>query len=216
MLRHEQQSAMPTTPSPALSPRPSVAASIRTLVKVTVREMVLRKIQAPIDLVSSRPGFDWLFTLVVLLLLLVVQPSWTNPLATMVVGDRRSLYQTLAGISGALLGFAIAAVSILLGLGNGRRLNFIQGSRWVNSIPKTFTGAIRALAIATAVFVFALTFDSTEACAVTEITGTCGTASPWHLIVTGAAVLTLFRVSRLVWLLHRLVSLAYSDQATAQ
>ena len=78
--------------------------------------MVLRKIQAPIDLVSSRPGFDWLFTLVVLLLLLVVQPSWTNPLATMVVGDRRSLYQTLAGISGALLGFAIAAVSILLGL----------------------------------------------------------------------------------------------------
>lgn len=152
------------------------------------------------DYWSGKLWLDWVIALSCLVAYWLIPrlANVTDPLSAMRSPDRQVLYQTLAGISGALLGFAIAAIAILLTLGRGRRIAFLRESRWVLQITGTFKGGIRSLALATVILVLAMVFD-----------GTSQTA--WNLAVVFAMGFAVSRFSRMTWLLHRLVDLAYKD-----
>lgn len=159
-----------------------------------------------LDLWSSRPIIDWLLVGLITGAYEIFSriADTQGPIADLSSAGRTVFYETLAGISGALLGFAIAAVAILLGLGSGPRVEFVRKSRWAPQIAKTFTGTIRALALTTLVMVLALLLDAGDI-----------PSSAWELLVVGAVALGTIRTVRATWLLNNLVDLAYQDSTPA-
>lgn len=112
-------------------------------------------------------------------------------------GNRAAVYGTLASILGALLGFAVTAVSIVFALWTSPALALVRRSPYAEEVGAICKGAIRSLAVATAVALALLVFDRD------------GAQKP-YLLLTSALVLpyTTARVSRCLWLLEKMLSLA--------
>ncbi|MGD8453844.1 MAG: hypothetical protein PVJ57_18675, partial [Phycisphaerae bacterium] len=66
---------------------------------------------------------------------------------------------SLSGIFGSLLGFAIAAEAIVLGLCGSDRLTIVRNSRHYSTLWRVFRWAIRSLALATVAALLALVLD---------------------------------------------------------
>jgi hypothetical protein len=151
---------------------------------------------------SNHPTLDWAFGLALTAVYWFLPEllDSTRSLSALDQPTRQVLYQTLAGISGALLGFVIAAVSILLALGRGPRMRFVLESPWAPLIPATFFAAVRELALATVIFVLGIVYDTTP-------------QPPWmwQVLAVFAAILVTLRMARTAWLLRQLVSLTYQD-----
>lgn len=74
-------------------------------------------------------------------------------------GNRSAVYALIGSISGALLGFVITALSIVLTIGADRRIAILQKSGQLRAIYHIFTGAIAPFAAATIVSVVAVLVD---------------------------------------------------------
>lgn len=74
-------------------------------------------------------------------------------------GNRAAVYGTLASIFGSLLGFAIAAVSIVLGFISSRKLETVRKSRYYPLLWRCFVSSIRWLGIATIASLVILVVD---------------------------------------------------------
>lgn len=119
------------------------------------------------------------------------------PTVAAVLDERRgTVYGVLASIFGSLLGFAIAAQSIVLALSQHERLEVVRKSDYYPMLWKVFVSTIRMLGFATTVAVLALIIDRDS--------------SPFRVLpylVFFAMCLTLFRVTRCVWVLENVVGL---------
>jgi hypothetical protein len=146
---------------------------------------------------TRQPMWDWLIAGVLTGLYLWL-PSLLDvdpPLEQLTGVARRNLYLTLAAIAGSLLGFAIAAMSILVGLG-GKRIRIVRQSAQGQMIPRIFAGSIRALAAATLILIVAYIQES----------------DVWQWMSVFVTTIALARLTRLSWILHWLVNL--SDDAS--
>jgi uncharacterized membrane protein len=111
-------------------------------------------------------------------------------------GNRAAIYGTLASILGSLLGFAITAISIILGFIPQERMAVLRESAHYNDLWQTFMAAIRALALATVATLLGLVLDR----------DTSPIAWLDHLCVF-SILLSLFRVFRCVWILEKVIRL---------
>jgi len=77
-----------------------------------------------------------------------------------ILGESRvDLYGAFAAIFGSLLGFVIAAVSIVLGYAESDQLRIVRESKYYAQLWGTFKAAIRALAFATIMALTGLVLD---------------------------------------------------------
>jgi len=131
-----------------------------------------------------------------------VWAEWFHGTATidkLLAGTRATLYGVLATLWGALLGFIIATVTIVLGFLQTPRLKIVRDSEHYGDLWKTFNSAIRVLAFATAAAIAALIADKD---------------APGHpsrialYICLFASLLAALRLARCIWILQRVVTLA--------
>jgi hypothetical protein len=122
-----------------------------------------------------------------------------------VLKDHRSaIYQTAASIFGSLLGFVIAALSLVIGFSGSPSLKLVRESSHYPTLWKTFAAANRALGLATVMSFLALIFDRDHC--------------PSRLIffaVVYAALLAALRVGRSVWILEQVVRLVAGKNPTS-
>lgn len=78
---------------------------------------------------------------------------------TILNGNRSAMYGTLAQISGALLGFVITALSIIIGYSTSEKFDFIRQSRHYSTLWKVLLSTIKVLSFTTAWLIIGLVFD---------------------------------------------------------
>lgn len=124
---------------------------------------------------------------------------------TLLNGNRQAIYATLASVFGALLGFVITALSIVLGYASDERMKRIRQSKHYATLWKIFISSTRWLALVTVVTITALVFDRDAH------------PRPWFLYVTVATTcIAIARVARVVWVIEQLVWMLVSRTAIAE
>ena len=117
-------------------------------------------------------------------------------IADIIQGNRAAVYGALASIFGSLLGFAITAESIVLGLSGSGRLEAIRESTQYTTLWRVFISAIRALGLATALSLVGLVLDR-------EIRPMW----PCLMINVFGTILAFLRLLRCIWVLENVVAL---------
>lgn len=155
----------------------------------------MRKLSA-ILFIDYRGWFEALLTVALVVAFLVA--SGADDFATTLDDQTRSeLYGSLAGTSGALLGFILAALAILVALPSSDRLEALRDHPKWPRVPSSYFRASRALLVALVLCTLGIPLDSDR--------------DPWVLweVVTLAAlVLAVVRVAAAVVALDQILSLA--------
>jgi hypothetical protein len=109
---------------------------------------------------------------------------------------REPLYGALTALFGALLGFCITAVSIVLGYATHEKLEIVRNSKHYADLWGAFKSAIRALAFATMFALVGLVFDK-------------DTNPANMLLYTNLflATLSFFRIARCIWVLENIIAI---------
>lgn len=122
--------------------------------------------------------------------------------ATVPAGTREAFFASLAATSGALLGFAITGLTILLTLGGGARLKWLmRQDRFKAEAPMLFTTAIGVLGVATGIFLLLIVVATEKN----------SFWAPWGYLALITAALVAERVGRLVRFFHHLMDIAFRD-----
>jgi hypothetical protein len=111
-------------------------------------------------------------------------------------GNRGALYGTLASMFGSLLGFTIAAISIVLGYATSDRLAIVRESRQYPTLWRVFIAAMRALGAATVVALAGLVLDRD--------------AAPLYAVLdlcVWTATLAALRLARCLWVFEQVIGL---------
>ena len=119
-----------------------------------------------------------------------------NVVSETIDGNRAAVYGALASILGSLLGFAITAESIVLGLSGSQSLSLLRKSFHYKTLWRVFISSIRSLSFATAAALFGLVLDRDN--------------HPWYQILTAnvfASSLAAVRLFRCIWVLENIVDL---------
>lgn len=128
---------------------------------------------------------------------LVYWAEWQSGRATLdeyLRGTRGAFYSTVAGLSGSLLGFVIAAFAITVSAFGSRRLRPVDGH--IATLIATFSMATAYLGSATLVALVALVVDQDSR------------PAPWLFYTVLLLVgLSSVSVARCVWILHNVVSI---------
>jgi hypothetical protein len=126
----------------------------------------------------------------------------SDPLSQLDQPGRILLYQTLAGVSGALLGFGITAAAIVFALSPGPRMLALRRS-WGEQLNAQTMGSLGILALCTIGFAGAIAFDSAKE------------ASGARYVVVALTVMAVLRVGRLLWVMVALLAVANRETADA-
>ena len=111
-------------------------------------------------------------------------------------GNRGAVYGALASIFGSLLGFAITAVSIMVGFSTDDRLTVVRESKHYPTLWKVFTATIRTLGFATVAALFGLILDRDN--------------HPMNAalyLTVFASLLAALRLARCAWVLENVITL---------
>ncbi len=111
-------------------------------------------------------------------------------------GNRGAVYGALASIFGSLLGFAITAVSIMVGFSTDERLTVVRESKHYPTLWKVFTATIRTLGFATVVALFGLILDRDS-----------HPVNAVQYLTVFASVLAALRLARCAWVLENVITL---------
>jgi hypothetical protein len=129
-----------------------------------------------------------------------VRYDGSSTLHTILSGNRGAIYGALASVFGSLLGFAITAVSVVIGFASHDRLAIIRQSRHYPTLWRVFFAAIRALGLATLVALAGLVLDRDNH------------PRDWVLYVTiFASFLAILRVARCAWVLENVIELVATE-----
>ena len=109
---------------------------------------------------------------------------------------RSNIYRSIATISGTLLGFSIAAVSIVINFASSERLRLLRESGVYSKIWKAFFQATKILGSLTIVALVCLTWDRDDA-------PLSWLAIPISLLIC----LSIARVIRVIWMLEQIVKI---------
>lgn len=111
------------------------------------------------------------------------------------MAERRGLiYGTFAPIFGSLLGFAIAAESIVLGLSGSEHLRIVRESKHYSTLWKVFRWTIRTLALATVAALAALILDRDKVPCITYL-----------YVSVFFGMLAAAQLARTIWVLEQVV-----------
>jgi hypothetical protein len=116
--------------------------------------------------------------------------------ATTLKGNRAAIYGALASIFGSLLGFTLAAVSIVLGYAAEGRLGLLRDSKHYATLWRVFVSSMRALAAASVAALVGLIVDR-DAAPVPLILYVC----------VGTTALAIFRIARCLWVFEQVIEL---------
>lgn len=119
------------------------------------------------------------------------------------LGSRASLYGVLATLWGALLGFVITSVSIVLTTSQDERLKIVRESTQYPTLWRVFMSTIRSLAAATIAAVLCLLIDRDPP-----------NGHPVHwafYLAFGTSLLATARLARSIWVLQRVVTLVSGE-----
>ncbi len=114
--------------------------------------------------------------------------------------NRSALYGTISSISGALLGFIITGVSILLAMKESPALIIIKASKYYQTVFVVFTSACRYLGLNTTMALLGLLIDKDS--------------SPhlwFFFIVLWASLISVFRLMRCLWVLEKMIKLSIKE-----
>lgn len=114
---------------------------------------------------------------------------------------RDMLYGTLATLSGALLGFVITGLSVLLTTSTNKQIETLKRSKHYKTIFKIFFSTSKYLGVLLIFSLMGIVFDK-DASPIIFITIT----TLWALIIVA------FRLLRCVWVLERIVKLHILDK----
>ena len=110
--------------------------------------------------------------------------------------NRANIYRTTAGISGTLLGFSIAAVSLVLNSASSPRLSLVRNSRHYPVLWKTFLQTTKSLGALTVISLVCLTWDR-------ESSPQTWLVVPFCFLLT----LSILRLFRVVWILEQIITI---------
>jgi len=113
--------------------------------------------------------------------------------------NRAAIYTALSAVFGALLGFVITSVSILLPACQMPALDMVVKSRHYDQLWETYTSAMWWTALATVSSLGALLIDK-------DSSGIC--AHRLVYLVFASTLLSTFRLSRCIWILEQVVRVA--------
>lgn len=112
------------------------------------------------------------------------------------MSNRSPIYGSAASIFGSLLGFVIAALSIIIGYSASDKFQFLRKSSHYPTLWKVLTSNIKCLGFATMASMLGLIFDRDSA--------------PHHVILfvfVMTSLLAIFRLARCLWVLENVVLL---------
>jgi hypothetical protein len=118
-------------------------------------------------------------------------------------GSRSTVYGTLAGIFGSLLGFTITAVAIVLSFADSSRMALIRESPHYVTLWEIFKSSIRWLGAATCIALAALIVDRDRRPYIVVT-----------VVVVYASLVSVLRVGRTIWILELLIGLVTSRPKT--
>jgi multisubunit Na+/H+ antiporter MnhC subunit len=111
-------------------------------------------------------------------------------------GNRQQVYTAIASITGALLGFVLTAISIVLGFSSFKQMTVVRQSPHYRTLYDVYLQATWFLAAATLVSLAGLIFDRDL------------TPAHWLMYLTVLfGSLATIRVARCVWILEQVVKL---------
>jgi len=114
-------------------------------------------------------------------------------------GIRKELYSTIASISGALLGFIITSISIVIIFVESDKLELLRKSKNYETLYRVFIAAIKYLAFTTLIAIIGLVADKD--------------LSPHNWImylVFFGVLLSIFSLGRCIWVIEKLISIITS------
>lgn len=121
---------------------------------------------------------------------------FNSQITTLFKSIRLQLYGTISGISGALLGFVIAGLSILLTMNDNEQLRILKTSVYYKLIYKVFLSTSKYLAIATIVPLLGMIID----------TDTCPQKWLTYMIIW-SLLISFLRLVRCFWILEKMIEL---------
>lgn len=111
-------------------------------------------------------------------------------------GVRTSFYATIAQIEGALLGFVIAGVSILLTMSESPAMIILRKSPYFRTIYDVFTNSAKFFALSTVISLFAMVWDKDDSLNITLM-----------FLVIWCVIISIFRLSRCLWILDKIIDM---------
>lgn len=135
----------------------------------------------------------------------LVAATASNFPETLTIGRRGTLYGSLAGTSGALLGFVLAALSILIALPSSERVDALRAHPKWERVPSSYFRAARALLAALVLCTLGIALDSAKIA--------------WQLyeaVVVAALALCLVRVAAAVVALDSIIGVARQRKPLAK
>lgn len=119
----------------------------------------------------------------------------------LLTGNRGAVYGALASIFGALLGFVIAAIAIVLGYAPTEQFAFIREQGQYHVLWKIFIRSIEALGTATIIALVALVFDTEHS-----------PSGLMQVAVVFATVWAILSLSRVIWAIKKVVALVTKER----
>ena len=111
-------------------------------------------------------------------------------------GIRASFYGTIAQIEGALLGFVIAGVSILLTMSESPAMKILKTSPYFRIIYDVFTNSAKYFAISTVTPLVAMLFDKDQA-----------PNLYFTYLVVWCVIISILRLARCLWILNEIIEI---------
>lgn len=124
--------------------------------------------------------------------------GWTS-VDGVLQGSRSAVYSTLASVTGALLGFVLTAVSIVLGFSSMRQMAVLRESPHYKTLYRIYFEATAFLSGTTVSALVALVLDRDR-----------DPVPLWLYLTLTFTLLSMVRVARCVWVLERFVDLVIS------
>jgi hypothetical protein len=128
----------------------------------------------------------------------------SNFLHELFKGRRGDIYPAIVGLEGVVLGFVVAALTIVLGYANSSRFELIKGTKNYAAIFRAYIQAAKWMGFALAYGVIALVFDTDE-----------GPNSPLCLLLFVTLGLACFRFARVIYITEKVVKVVVNSNSRA-
>jgi len=115
-----------------------------------------------------------------------------------VLNIKTALYPVIATISGALLGFVITGVSIILAFSDSHKLDRVRKSKGFEDIYKVYFRAIKYLALTTVISVFGIVISYY--------------ATYMFYLVFISSILSIVGLYRCMWVLERITGIVHKKE----